>query len=491
MKLKNVQSRFRSWKHYAEALKLFAPSFGWYRLRQERGLQDYPFLPDSDFGRFCDKGEQDIVSPASVREVSDLLRRSHAQGFPVNICGRHHSMNGQTLARTGGKRLVMDFPFNYLRGADEGGPWVEVPASSDWFSLEVFRRERLSFPVFTTHLSTAIGGTLSVSGVGQHSVNYGRQIDQVLGFELVLPNGDVVWASLKENTELFRMALAGFGLFGVMTKVRLRLVPSKEWVTMHSLTFETLEEAWSGLVTLCTNHHLDRRADTLTMTRDNAYYSIHVGYEYHAEGEARACASRAPSQLKRSGTLKVSSDVMPVMAQRKGRRYVLDNLIVGKWKMAREPDHHPYWNEWVFPTMEAAKRYTDAVEELLVEPDNFQYYFGLYFLVVKDDAGRPHSPLSLFGPQWPTVPNDLRLGVGTYFHVPMSDIDGVARLEALTEKLQSLAHQEGGRLYLYTHHKHHRTDLELHYGQDWEDVVRLKTELDPAGLLNGDILPFD
>ena len=120
MRLKNVQSRFRSWKHYAEALKLFAPSFGWYRLRQERGLEDYPFLPDSDFGRFCDKGDQDIVSPTSVREVSDLLRRSHTQGFPVNICGRHHSMNGQTLARTGGKRLAMDFPFNYLRGADEG-----------------------------------------------------------------------------------------------------------------------------------------------------------------------------------------------------------------------------------------------------------------------------------------------------------------------------------------------------------------------------------
>ena len=25
------------------------------RLRRERGLQDYPFLPISDFGRFCDK----------------------------------------------------------------------------------------------------------------------------------------------------------------------------------------------------------------------------------------------------------------------------------------------------------------------------------------------------------------------------------------------------------------------------------------------------
>ena len=54
--------------------------------------------------------------------------------------------------------------------------------------------------------------------------------------------------------------------------------------------------------------------------------------------------------------------------------------------MAREPDHHPYWNEWVFPTMEAAKRYTDAVEALLVDPEHFRYYFGLYFLVVRDDA---------------------------------------------------------------------------------------------------------
>ena len=52
---------------------------------------------------------------------------------------------------------------------------------------------------------------------------------------------------------------------------------------------------------------------------------------------------------------------------------IISLLESGKW---HEPDHHPYWNEWVFPTMEAAKRYTDAVEELLVEPDNFQYYLG-------------------------------------------------------------------------------------------------------------------
>ena len=81
--------------------------------------------------------------------------------------------------------------------------------------------------------------------------------------------------------------------------------------------------------------------------------------------------------------------------------------------------------------------------------------------------------------------------MGTYFHVPKSDEVGVARLERLTEELQRLAHAEGGRLYLYTHHKHCAEDLERYYGDDWREVVDLKRELDPELLLNGDILPFD
>lgn len=490
MFLKDFKARFRSWAHYAEAVKLFGPSFAWYAARQRRGLEDYPFLPDSDFGRFCDKGDQTCVFPASTEEVSEILRHSHHRGVPVNVCGRHHSMNGQTLVRPGGKRLVMDFPFNYQRGADQVGAWVEVPASADWFSLEVFGRERLRFPVFTTHLSTAIGGTLSVSGVGQHSVNYGRQIDQVLELEMVLPNGEIVRVSPENEPEIFRMTLAGFGLFGVVTRVRLRLIPTKEWVCVHSLTFETLEESWNYLEMLCREHGEGRRPDTLTMTRDNVYYSVHLGYEFHGEGEARSNA-RVPPGERDIPCLKRNADVLRVIEQRRQRRSVLDNLIVGKWGLSKVPNYHPYWNEWVFPTSAAAGRYTQAVERLLKDPMVFQYYFGLYFLVVRHDPQRPHSPLSLFGRDWPDVPNHLRLGVGTYFHVPMDDERGIFRLEQLTDELQALAHAEGGRLYLYTHHKHRKEDLALHYGEDWDDVVAIKRKLDPAFLLNGDVLPFD
>ena len=490
MRLKDLKSRFQVWAHYGDAVKMFGPSFAWYALRQQRGLEDYPFLNHSDFGLFCDKGDQRCEFPASTAEVAHILRQSRHQGFPVNVCGRHHSMNGQTLARSGGRRLVMDFPFNYQRGADDKGPWVDVPASSDWFSLDVFRRERLRFPVLTTHLSTAIGGTLSVSGVGQHSINYGRQIDQVMGLEIVLPNGEVIWASEEQEPRFFRMALAGFGLFGVVTKARLRLIPTKEWVCVHSLTFETLDEAWALLTRLCREHHVGRSPDTLTMTRDNVYYSVHVGYELHSEGEARANA-KGVETLSNLSCLNHSTEVTTVIDQRRQRRTVLDNLIVGKWQLSKTPNHHPFWNEWVFPTEHAARRYTDAVEALLGDPELFQYYFGLYFLILRDPPDRPHSPLSLYGPDWPAVPNHLRLGVGTYFHVPKSDEVGVARLERLTEELQRLAHAEGGRLYLYTHHRHCAEDLERYYGDDWREVVDLKRELDPELLLNGDILPFD
>ena len=491
MKTPDLRSRFLNLTHYAEGVKLFGPSFGWYRLRQERGLADYPFLPDSDFGRFADKGTQNIASPSTTHEVSELLRQSRARGTHVNICGRHHSMNGQTLARPGGTRLAMDFPFNYRRGADAQGPWAEVPTSVDWFAMESFEREGLAFPVFTTHLSTAIGGTLSVSGVGQHSVNFGRQIDQVLGFELVLPDGSVTWVSEDDEPELFRMTLAGFGLFGVMTKVRLRLIQRKEWVAYHSITFHSFADAWSALVAFCELHHGEGRADTVSMTRDHRYYSLHIGYEFQTQGEARRECETLPPCVDSSVVKSHSAQVLKAREQRRTRRTVLDNLIVGKWKLSQTPSYHPFWNEWVFPDQASARRYSEQVERIVSDPNYAPHYFGLYFLVLRDDPKRLHSPLSLFGPSWPQVPNHLRLGVGTYFHVPMDD-DGARRsLESLTIELQKLAHREGGRLYLYTHHHHTFEDLHAHYGQDWEDVVRLKRALDPDLLLNGDVLPFD
>ncbi len=44
-------------------------------------------------------------------------------------------------------------------------------------------------------------------------------------FELVDANGEARVCSRSENPELFRLAIGGYGLFGVITSIKLRLVP--------------------------------------------------------------------------------------------------------------------------------------------------------------------------------------------------------------------------------------------------------------------------
>src|SRR5207248_4384636 len=48
-------------------------------------------------------------------------------------------------------------------------------------------------------------------------------IDQVESFKLLHHAGQLLTCSRQENAELFRLVIGGYGLFGIVTTVRLRL----------------------------------------------------------------------------------------------------------------------------------------------------------------------------------------------------------------------------------------------------------------------------
>ena len=49
----------------------------------------------------------------------------------------------------------------------------------------------------------------------------------VESFRLITANGEIATCSRTENTELFSLVLGGYGLFGVILDVRLKVVPNK------------------------------------------------------------------------------------------------------------------------------------------------------------------------------------------------------------------------------------------------------------------------
>ena len=74
----------------------------------------------------------------------------------------------------------------------------------------------------------SIGGSLSVNC---HGWQFNRPpIDStVRSFRLMLADGKIVKCSRTENRELFSLALGGYGLFGIILDVNLRVVPNEKY----------------------------------------------------------------------------------------------------------------------------------------------------------------------------------------------------------------------------------------------------------------------
>src|SRR5206468_1940787 len=68
----------------------------------------------------------------------------------------------------------------------------------------------------------SVGGTLSVNAHGW-PVPYGPFGSTIRRFRLMLADGSVVGCSDSENAELFRLAVGGYGLFGIVIDAELAM----------------------------------------------------------------------------------------------------------------------------------------------------------------------------------------------------------------------------------------------------------------------------
>src|SRR6185295_16963256 len=73
----------------------------------------------------------------------------------------------------------------------------------------------------------SLGGALA-SNVHGRGLKFKPIIDQVQSFKLMDHTGAIRKCDRTENSELFRLAIGGYGLFGVVTSVELRLWPRQK-----------------------------------------------------------------------------------------------------------------------------------------------------------------------------------------------------------------------------------------------------------------------
>src|SRR5262249_42379021 len=169
-----------------------------------------------------------IVAVDSEATLRAALAAARAEGKPVCLAGGRHAMGGQQFAENA---VLLDMrPMRRIVGLDSEQGVVEAEAGIQWPELI----ERL---IAMQQGQTAVWGIiqkqtgadrLTLGGaLGANIHGRGLALKPIIGdvdsFTLMHADGSLSTCSRSENRALFGLVIGGYGLFGVVTRVRLRL----------------------------------------------------------------------------------------------------------------------------------------------------------------------------------------------------------------------------------------------------------------------------
>ncbi len=189
-----------------------------------------------------------VVRAESAEQISSLLKAAQRHAVPVTSRGGGLTTEGESVA-FGGVLLDMTGMSRVLK-VDPDGLTVRTEAGIFWHSLaEELRRYGMDYLSSPLNLTSSVGGTLGVGGVDVNSSRFGCSADQAVALKVVTPTGEIVECSEKENGELFKRVILGYGQFGVITEATMKIRPYTP-LRMHYFYYSSLKYAVEDLITV-------------------------------------------------------------------------------------------------------------------------------------------------------------------------------------------------------------------------------------------------
>lgn len=183
---------------------------------------------------------REVLPVASLDALVEAVRAARRRGLPVCIGGGRHAMGGQAFAQGG--VLIDTRGLDRVGRLDPAASTVEVEGGIQWPALvEGLARaqEGAAEPLSIAQKQTGadrltLGGAVSANVHGR-GLAMRPLIGDVESLALVDARGELRTVSRREDPELFRLVVGGYGLFGVVASVRLRLVPRRKLERVVSL----------------------------------------------------------------------------------------------------------------------------------------------------------------------------------------------------------------------------------------------------------------
>ena len=172
------------------------------------------------FNAMHDRRPALIARCTSTADVVAAVNHGREAGLEIAVRGGGHSVAGQSTCEGG---LVIDLGGLSAIAVDPGAKIAAAGGGAQWGAYDAATQEHGLHTPGGRVTTTGVGGFTLGGGMGWTSSKWGLTCDSLVGAEVVLADGSVVFASENENPELFWALRGGGGNFGVVTRFDLRL----------------------------------------------------------------------------------------------------------------------------------------------------------------------------------------------------------------------------------------------------------------------------
>jgi len=153
-----------------------------------------------------------VVEVKDRTDVSRALSFARANRLRVAIAGARHSQGGQAFAQGA---VVLDMRgFNRI-SIDPDARMMTVQSGATWHDIQNRLHPKFAVKAMQSTDVFTVGGSISVNAHGMDH-QAGSVGGSVQAMRVMLADGTIHTVSRTEEPELFRLAIGGYGLFGVI-----------------------------------------------------------------------------------------------------------------------------------------------------------------------------------------------------------------------------------------------------------------------------------
>ena len=215
----------RSSIYYGIVLIIFYRLYKWFWPKSKMNVDIRNDILLNDVSRLNETRVYCLYYPRTINDIEHLICRARNEGRTISIRGQAHTMGGQTLPSRKDKVMnyVCDLKYMHNIEYDEERKEVLVESGATWThvikKLNVYGRSPV---VMQSYCTFSVGGTISVNAHGITSDD--AMCQSVMNIEYIDVNGKRGECNREKDAELFSLMIGGYGLFGIIIRLRLKTV---------------------------------------------------------------------------------------------------------------------------------------------------------------------------------------------------------------------------------------------------------------------------